>query len=133
MAEMMASGQPLPGGGQGLAGNMLVRSLGAGPAVEVEIHAPHPQAGRHGAALLRRPARRGERRGDQADRGRETPEKGARKLIDLANARGGPDNISVVIARVPGAAAVAPAARQVLPTASPRWPSRRWRCWVCWR
>jgi protein phosphatase len=32
----------------------------------------------------------------------DPPEIAARRLVDAANARGGPDNITVVIARVPG-------------------------------
>jgi serine/threonine protein phosphatase PrpC/outer membrane biosynthesis protein TonB len=105
VAEMMASGQPLPGGGQGLAGNMLVRSLGAGPAVEVDIYRPILKPG--DTVLLCSDGLHGVVSDEEIRQiaSRETPEKGARKLIDLANARGGPDNISVVIARVPGSAA----------------------------
>ena len=110
VAQMMASGQPLPGGGQGLAGNMLVRSLGAGPAVEVDTK---PFMLRPGdTVLLCSDGLHSVVTNDEILQiaAKETPEKGARKLIDLANARGGPDNISVVIARVPGGvAAAAPA------------------------
>jgi serine/threonine protein phosphatase PrpC/outer membrane biosynthesis protein TonB len=107
VAEMMASGQPLPGGGQGLAGNMLVRSLGAGPAVEVDIYRPILKPG--DTVLLCSDGLHGVVSDEEIRQiaAKETPEKGARKLIDLANARGGPDNISVVIARVPAAAAAA--------------------------
>ena len=111
VAQLMVSGQPLPGGGQGLAGNMLVRSLGAGPAVEVETKRFLLKPG--DTVLVCSDGLHGVMSNDEILQiaSRETPQKGARKLIDLANARGGPDNISVVIARMPGgAAAAAPAA-----------------------
>ncbi len=43
------------------------------------------------------------------------PEEAARRLVDLANERGGPDNITVVVARVSGVPAAAPTGAQPAP------------------
>lgn len=109
VAQMIASGQQLPGG-QPLAGNMLARSLGAGPTVAVDTRRFMLKPG--DTVLLCSDGLHGVVSNDEINQiaASETPEKGARKLIDLANARGGPDNISVVIARIPGGAAPAAAA-----------------------
>ncbi|MCB0198990.1 MAG: protein phosphatase 2C domain-containing protein [Anaerolineae bacterium] len=109
VAQMIASGQQLPGG-QPLAGNMLARSLGAGPTVAVDTRRFMLKPG--DTVLLCSDGLHGVVSNDEIKQiaASETPEKGARKLIDLANARGGPDNISVVIARIPGSAAPAAAA-----------------------
>ncbi len=49
---------------------------------------------------------------------RSTPAQAARALVDLANERGGPDNITVALARVPGEAPARPAQhRRISPLA----------------
>ena len=75
---------------------------------------PHPPAGaprRHARAVQRRPERPGARRRDRArrDRASGTCPRRASALIDRANESGGPDNITVVVARFEGDGLDAPA------------------------
>jgi protein phosphatase len=91
--------------------NILTRSVGVAEQVEPELSPPlavEPgdivllcSDGLHGVvddATIARIARAAE------------PEAAARRLVDLANERGGPDNITVVVARVSGAPAAGPTA-----------------------
>ena len=103
--ELQASGQ-LPQGtdiGAVVPKNVITRSLGPNPNVQIDLEGPHPIApgdvymlcsdgltGRVedaeiGAILACLPA-----------------EEAAQSLIDLANLRGGPDNVTVLIARITG-------------------------------
>jgi protein phosphatase len=88
---------------QGIPSNVIVRSLGPEPLVQVDIEGPHPvQPGdlyilcsdglsgpvsdhEIGAVVSALP-----------------PEEACHFLVDLANLRGGPDNITVIIVRVHG-------------------------------
>jgi protein phosphatase len=99
-----------PDGLQGIPSNVIVRSLGPEPLVEVDVEGPHPlQAGdifvicsdglsgplsdhEIGAAARVLP-----------------PAEACQFLVDLANLRGGPDNITVVVVRVGGESAAQPA------------------------
>jgi serine/threonine protein phosphatase PrpC len=58
------------------------------------------------------------------------PDDATETLVDLANFRGGPDNISVVVAQVDGAVPPAAMAHQDVGDAprSPRWPA--WPLWI---
>lgn len=107
VAGMRAAGQVIPAQDAAVPDNALVRSLGAGPEVEVDmaryIVAPGDTVllcsdGLHGVvddATIRQLAKRG------------GPRRAVRRLIETANKAGGPDNISVVIARIPRATGVA--------------------------
>lgn len=99
--------------------NILTRSVGVTEQVEPELSPPLALApgdivllcsdGLHGVvddATIARIAQAAE------------PEAAARRLVDLANERGGPDNITVVVARLSGAPAAGP------PAPSPAAPAR---------
>ncbi len=111
--------------------NVIIRSLGPDPEVEVDIEGPHPvEPGdtfllcsdgltgvvtpqEVGAAVTALP-----------------PDDAARFLVHLANLRGGPDNITVLIVQVPGGngADSEKAARRSI-------PARLWSAWsrrVAW-
>jgi serine/threonine protein phosphatase PrpC len=51
--------------------------------------------------------------------GQSAPDQAARRLIDLANERGGLDNLTVIVARLEPAGTLAPAAASVVPPAPP--------------
>jgi serine/threonine protein phosphatase PrpC len=88
---------------EGIPSNVIVRSLGPEPQVEVDIEGPHPiwpgdlylvcsdglsgQISDHemGAVISVLP-----------------PDEACRFLVDLANLRGGPDNITAILVRIPG-------------------------------
>jgi protein phosphatase len=101
--ELKASGQLPPGADVGaiVPKNVITRSLGPNLAVQVDLEGPHPIAvgdvyllcsdgltGRVSDAEL------------GAILGSVPPDEAAHALIDLANLRGGPDNITVLIAKV---------------------------------
>lgn len=121
VAQMLATGQTPPGG-QPLAGNVLTRSLGAAPTVAVDVNRFPLEAG--DTVMVCSDGLHGVLSDDDIKKvlGRTTPEKAAGKLIDLANAQGGPDNISVVIARLPDAV---PAAGAVVGAAGGKSVSNR--------
>jgi protein phosphatase len=109
---------------QNIPSNVIVRSLGPEPLVQVDIEGPHPlQDG--DIFLLCSDGLSGQVSDHEIGAVASTlpPEEACRFLIDLANLRGGPDNITVVIVRVgkalAGAAAGPPrkSLAQVIP-----WP-----------
>ena len=78
--------------------NVIVRSLGPDPLVQVDVEGPHPmEDGRHVRPVQRRAEQPGPAGEIGAVVGVLPPEEAGRFLIDLANLRGGPDNITVVI------------------------------------
>lgn len=107
--------------------NVITRSLGPHPSVHIDLEGPYsaeagdtflicsdgltgPVTDEEIGVLLRC----------------LSPDEAAETLVDLANFRGGPDNISVVIAQVNGVAPVSPVvqnegAPEVV--SAPRWPS----------
>jgi protein phosphatase len=91
--------------------NVIIRSLGPDPEVEVDIEGPHPvQPG--DAFLLCSDGLTGVVSPQEigAVVTALDPDEAARFLVHLANLRGGPDNITVMIVQVPGGGA--PGARE---------------------
>jgi PPM family protein phosphatase len=83
--------------------NVIIRSLGPDPDVEVDIEGPHPvQPG--DAFLLCSDGLTGVVTPQEAGAVVSTlsPEEAVRFLVQLANLRGGPDNITVLVVQVPG-------------------------------
>jgi protein phosphatase len=90
-----------PGGMQGIPSNVIVRSLGPEPLVEVDIEGPHlVRAG--DIYLLCSDGLSGQMSDTEmgAIASLLPPAEACRVLIDLANLRGGPDNITVLIIQV---------------------------------
>jgi serine/threonine protein phosphatase PrpC len=90
-----------PDGLQGIPSNVIVRSLGPEPLVEVDIEGPHPvQAG--DIYLLCSDGLSGQLSDTEigAIASILPPAEACRVLIGLANLRGGPDNITVLIVQV---------------------------------
>jgi protein phosphatase len=102
----------------GIPSNVIVRSLGPEPLVQVDIEGPHPWQDGDVYVLcsdgLSGPVSDNE---IGAVASSLPPAEACRFLIDLANLRGGPDNITVVILRVGNPGAAKPAAGR---------PRRRW-------
>src|SRR5690606_32399123 len=103
--ELQASGQ-LPEGtdvGAVVPKNVITRSLGPNAAVPVDLEGPHPIA-LGDVYLLCSDGLTG--RVEDADLGAILsslpPQEAAQALVDLANLRGGPDNVTVIVARVTG-------------------------------
>jgi protein phosphatase len=107
---------------QGIPSNVIVRSLGPEPLVQVDIEGPHPI--RPGDVYV---VCSDGLSGPVSDReigaavSALPPKEACRFLIDLANLQGGPDNITVIVAKVQGGGpgadgaavpALAPAPRQ---------------------
>jgi protein phosphatase len=88
---------------QGIPSNVIVRSLGPEPLVQVDVEGPHPVAPGDTFILCSDGLS-----GPLSDHeigavvGSLPPAEASRFLIDLANLRGGPDNITVLIVRVNG-------------------------------
>lgn len=83
--------------------NIITRSLGPSDHAEIDLEGPFPvQAG--DTFLLCTDGLSGPVRDEEIGTivGCLSPEDAARALIDLANLRGGPDNITVIVARVTG-------------------------------
>ena len=83
--------------------NIITRSLGPSPTVQVDLEGPYPvEAG--DTVLLCSDGLSGQLSDEEIGMvlGCLPPTEAARALVDLANLRGGPDNITVVIARVLG-------------------------------
>jgi serine/threonine protein phosphatase PrpC len=83
--------------------NVIIRSLGPDPEVEVDVEGPHPvQPG--DVFLLCSDGLTGVVMPDEVGAVATTlpPEEAAKLLVHLANLRGGPDNITVMIVRVGG-------------------------------
>lgn len=126
--ELKASGQ-LPAGtdiGAIVPKNVITRSLGPNPSVQIDLEGPHPIV-QGDVYLLCSDGLSG--RVEDAELGAImaslAPPEAAQALIDLANLRGGPDNSTVLIAKITGAEIASSAA-----TAAPlrmgdsplRWP-----------
>jgi serine/threonine protein phosphatase PrpC len=91
--------------------NVIVRSLGPDPEVEVDVEGPHPV--REGDTyLLCSDGLTGVVPADEAGAVASAlpPDEAARFLVNLANLRGGPDNITVLIVQVGGGGDDGPAA-----------------------
>lgn len=107
--ELKASGQLAAGADVGAAipKNVITRSLGPNPTVQIDLEGPHPVM-LGDVYLLCSDGLTG--RVEDAELGAilasVPPKEAARALVDLANLRGGPDNCTVLIARVVGAEAV---------------------------
>ena len=120
--EMMATGKlredEVPGY---IPKNIITRSLGPSPGVEVDIEGPWPLAPGD-TFLLCSDGLSGQVSDEEigAVLTAFSPAEAVHVLIDLANLRGGPDNISVIVARVNGA----PPAPPVAWTTSGRSPRR---------
>lgn len=85
--------------------NVIIRSLGPDPEVEVDVEGPHPV--RPGDAfLLCSDGLTGVVSGQEVGAvvSALSADDAARLLVHMANLRGGPDNITVLIVRVPGGA-----------------------------
>jgi len=83
--------------------NVITRSLGPNPDVQVDLEGPFPlQAG--DAFLLCSDGLSGPVEDEEigAILACMPPDEAVRALVDLANLRGGPDNITVIVARVTG-------------------------------
>jgi len=103
--ELKASGQ-MPEGADIAAvvpKNVITRSLGPNPLVEIDLEGPHPIA-LDDAYLLCSDGLTGRVEDEEigAILASLPPEEAAQALLDLANLRGGPDNITVLIAKVTG-------------------------------
>jgi PPM family protein phosphatase len=106
--------------------NVIIRSLGPDPEVEVDIEGPHPvQPGdifllcSDGLTGLVNPTEIG------AVVSALPADTAVRLLVHLANLRGGPDNITVMIIRVPGGGAEVDGAK----SARPGLPARLVKSW----
>jgi PPM family protein phosphatase len=103
--ELQASGQ-LPEGtdvGAMVPKNVITRSLGPSPTVMIDMEGPHPIA-QGDTYVLCSDGLTG--RVEDAELGAILaslpPAEAVQALVDLANLRGGPDNITVIVARVVG-------------------------------
>jgi PPM family protein phosphatase len=100
--------------------NIITRSLGPNPTVQVDMEGPFPLA-LGDTFLLCTDGLTGQVQDDEigAILAVLSPDEAVQALVDLANLRGGPDNITVVVARVTGP--------QVLPgaTIEPNQPNLR--------
>ncbi|MFO0964448.1 MAG: protein phosphatase 2C domain-containing protein [Gemmataceae bacterium] len=106
---------------QGVPSNVIIRSLGPEPIVQVDVDGPYPM--RPGDIYV---VCSDGLSGQVTDREIGAiaqalpPDEACRFLIHLANLQGGPDNITVVVIRVRGAAAGALDADTPTPLARPR-------------
>ncbi|MGH7136823.1 MAG: PP2C family protein-serine/threonine phosphatase [Pirellulales bacterium] len=120
--EMMATGKlredEVPGY---IPKNIITRSLGPSPSVEVDVEGPWPLAPGD-TFLLCSDGLSGQVSDEEigAVLTAFSPAEAVQVLVDLANLRGGPDNISVIVARVNGT----PPAPPVAWTTSGRSPRR---------
>jgi len=111
--ELKASGQ-MPEGADIAAvvpKNVITRSLGPNPLVEIDLEGPHPIA-LGDAYLLCSDGLTGRVEDEEigAILASLPPQEAAQALVDLANLRGGPDNITVLIGKVVGPELVTAAA-----------------------
>jgi PPM family protein phosphatase len=102
--ELRAAG-PAPGAAPPgyVSKNIITRSLGPNAVVQVDLEGPYPvQAG--DTFLLCSDGLSGQVKDDEIGMVLSClpPDEAVRALVDLANLRGGPDNITVVVARVVG-------------------------------
>jgi PPM family protein phosphatase len=90
---------------QGIPSNVIVRSLGPEPLVQVDIEGPHPiQAGDTFVVCSDGLSGPVSDREIGAAVSALAPKEACRFLIDLANLQGGPDNITVIVVKVVGGA-----------------------------
>jgi PPM family protein phosphatase len=96
--EMRAAGLPEYG-----PKNVITRSLGPSPSVKVDIEGPHPIVPGD-TFLLCSDGLSGPVKDDEMGMvlGSMPPAEAARALVDLANMRGGPDNVTVIVAKTVG-------------------------------
>src|SRR5690606_17863406 len=108
-------------GGYGLPKNVITRSLGPNPQVEVDMEGPYPIEDGD-VFLLCSDGLTGKVTDQELGEILKAaePETAARLLVDLANLRGGPDNITAVVARFQAPEWLEPARRM-------RWPLWRMR------
>lgn len=88
---------------EGIPSNVIVRSLGPEPGVQVDVEGPHPIL--PGDVFLLCSDGLSNQLTDQemgAIVSTLPLDEGGQFMVDLANLRGGPDNITVVLARLPG-------------------------------
>jgi protein phosphatase len=83
--------------------NVITRSLGPNPSVQVDLEGPHPIVPGD-TFLLCSDGLSGQVRDDEMGMivGSMSPSEAVRSLVDIANLRGGPDNISVIVAKTAG-------------------------------
>jgi protein phosphatase len=118
--EIRAAGQTpdlLPGY---IPKNIITRSLGPNRAVQVDLEGPHPlQAG--DTFLLCSDGLSGQVTDDEIGLvlGCLPPAEAAQVLVDLANLRGGPDNITVIVVRMVGPQIIQDAALDATNNAGP--------------
>jgi protein phosphatase len=116
---------------QGIPPNVIVRSLGPEPLVQVDVEGPHPVLPGDVYLLCSDGLS-----GQVTDREMGAvvsslpPKEAARFLMHMANLSGGPDNITVIVARVRGEAAPAPPPSQegvLFPSSAEIRLGPRWR------
>ena len=85
--------------------NVITRSLGPSPTVKVDLEGPHPIVSGD-TFLLCSDGLSGPVKDDEIGMvlGAMPPAESARALVDLANMRGGPDNITVIVVKAVGPA-----------------------------
>ncbi len=98
--ELTAAGQ-ISGGNPAIPRNIITRSLGPNPDVEVDLEGPFPVTVGD-VFLLCSDGLSGEVPDEEIGTILQClpPEEAVQLLVDLANLRGGPDNITVIVARV---------------------------------
>ncbi|HXG11061.1 MAG TPA: protein phosphatase 2C domain-containing protein [Gemmataceae bacterium] len=103
----------------GISSNLLMRSLGPQPMVQVDIEGPHPLR-ENDIFVLCSDGLSGQVTDQELGAVATVlpPAEACRFLVDLANLRGGPDNITVLIVRLGSQSATA---------ASSQPPARQWR------
>lgn len=114
--EMRAAGLPEFG-----PKNVITRSLGPSPTVKVDIEGPHPIVPGD-TFLLCSDGLSGPVKDDEIGMvlGAMPPAEAARALVDMANMRGGPDNITAIVVRAVGPAWSQSAADVLQPRAALR-------------
>jgi PPM family protein phosphatase len=101
--ELRATGQIKEGVPSYIPKNIITRSLGPNPTVQVDIEGPFPlEPG--DTFLLCSDGLSGQVKDEEIGKILSclTPDQAVRALVDLANLRGGPDNSTIIIARVTG-------------------------------
>lgn len=112
---------------QGIRSNVILRSLGPEPLVEVDVEGPYPlEPG--DTFLLCSDGLSGQLSDYEigAILSVLPPGEACDFLVELANLRGGPDNITTVIVRVPGGAKT----NEPKPGWQLRWPDLPWPTWT---
>lgn len=111
---------------QGVRSNVILRSLGPEPTVEVDVEGPHPlQPG--DTFLICSDGLTGQLSNYEigAILSVLPPEEACDFLVELTNLRGAPDNVTVLIVRVKGEPAALPAATTAVNAAKPTRPLKR--------